>query len=169
MRLNRISKRFGERLVPSVAELCLLVSGCRLSVVDRASTRRKVCWRCVQRPVGVAGGSAAKPQPCLASPFEGSCGQTAGPGANAGSKKVRTWTARARRLVDSARAWLRSAQFICRKLNSAFSSQQSDRTRGRFWARTSLRQPVSRPQTKTICLMRTQWPWSQRVQGQRGL
>lgn len=79
MRLNRISQRFGERLVPSVAELCLLVSGCRLSVVDRASTRRKVCWRCVQRPVGVAGGSAAKPQPCLASPFEGSCGQTAGP------------------------------------------------------------------------------------------
>ena len=44
-----------------------------------------------------------------------------------------TATALAEAARDSAKAWLRSAQLICRKLKSAFSSQHSDRTCGRFW------------------------------------
>ena len=44
-----------------------------------------------------------------------------------------TTEAEAELALNSLKAWLRTAQDICRKLNSAISRQSSDRTLGRFF------------------------------------
>ena len=59
------------RAVPLQDGLCLFAcysSGYRLSIMRGVFKRATACWRCIRRTSASQSGSAAKAQPCLASP-----------------------------------------------------------------------------------------------------